>query len=89
MSRSIFILRGSAILLRGVSHLIRSWPLLALVLFFLSETVPHLRVVGSYYGYHYEPRCIYLGTRGIIEPKPAPVGCPLLVLLNAKTGALP
>lgn len=86
MNKLIFILRGSAVLLKGMSGLIRSWPLLAIALFFVSENTPHLRIVGAYYGYAYDPTCTYIGSRGLIYANHRPYDCPLLLMMNVNTG---
>ncbi|MEM6780317.1 MAG: hypothetical protein AAF569_00480 [Pseudomonadota bacterium] len=86
MNKMRITLCGLALLLKGMSNLIRSWPLLAVALFFLSENVPHIRVVGAYYGYHYNPQCVFLGPRGFIYANHRPYGCPLLLMMNSKTG---
>jgi len=60
-----------------ISNLINLWPAIAIALFFLSSTGPHLAI--SYDG----RECVYLGSRGFIATDFGP-DCPLLVVLNAE-----
>lgn len=60
---------------RMVSNLINVWPVLAIALFFISTTGPHLAI--SYDG----PWCTYLGAHGFVQTDHGPE-CPLLAILN-------
>lgn len=58
-----------------LSRLVSLWPILALLVFFVSPSGPHLAV--SYQGHW----CTYLGSRGLVEVDNGPE-CPLLAILN-------
>jgi|GEM_PF-5406284 len=74
-------------LARLLSHAVRGWPLLLLVVFFLSSEGPHLRVSWTCSGScdrNYYIHCTYLGSRGFV-PALGPV-CPLVAWIDSRGG---
>lgn len=91
MNKVIIMLRGAVFLLRAISHVIRIWPIVAIVLYFVVDgPVPHLQLVGTYHGYRYYPNlCTYVGPEGLVDKPNRPYGCPLLLMINPETGDVP
>lgn len=70
-----------AMALRGLAGLLGQWPLLLVVLFFLSPVGPHLRIT-------YSPiSCDYLGSHGFVHIRGD--RCPLIAIIDSRTQGTP
>ncbi|MEM0951789.1 MAG: hypothetical protein AAGI66_06565 [Cyanobacteria bacterium P01_H01_bin.74] len=76
-------------LVRFIGALSKLWLLGLIVLFFMMETGPHLRVEYTYRGsgeYRTYIRCTYLGARGFQTIYPDTGQCSVIAILNTKGG---
>ena len=76
----------TAIAARVIGALLDRWPLVLIILFFVSPVGPHLRFEYTYRG-SYDHRnfvsCTYLGSRGFVTPSYM-ADCPVLAWLDSR-----
>ena len=85
----IGLLKGLSALSQLLGIIFKNWKLFLITAFFVSETGPHLRWKYTYRGnndYRNYIRCVYLGARGFISIVPKHGDCPVVSIINAKTG---
>lgn len=82
MSKTILTIKGTAILLRFMSGILRLWTLAALIAFFYFPAGPHLLLDTNYRQYYEAPRCLYIGSRGFVAKDNT--HCSFMALLNSK-----
>ncbi len=80
MTARILILKTCATILRLIGHIFDQYQLIALIVFIISTTGPHMRI-GSPFNYDGSIPCVYLGSRGLVEGHIP--NCPLFVILNS------
>ena len=76
----------TAIAARIISALLDRWPLVLIVLFFISPVGPHLRWEYTYRGvgdYRSYVSCTYLGSRGFVTPSYMD-DCPVFAWLDSR-----
>ncbi len=86
--RKITVWRIAAMALRGVVRLLSAWPLLLLVVFFISPVGPHLRWTYSYQDFGINTRvyyrCQYLGSRGFLYYMHGDT-CPFITIIDRRS----
>ena len=82
MIARILLLKSCAVTLRMLGHILDNYQLIALILFIISTTGPHIRVGNPFY-YTPSTPCVYLGSRGFIATDHIP-DCPLFVMMDSK-----
>ncbi len=81
MTARILILKTCATILRLIGHIFDQYQLIALIVFIISTTGPHIRV-GDPFAHNEAIPCVYLGSRGFLATERIP-NCPLFVILNS------
>ena len=87
--KRIALLKILAILCRVLALLTKFAVPITLILFFVCDTGPHLRVSSKHRGqgtHRTYQRCTYLGSRGVVRIHPTSGKCPVITILNAKPG---